>query len=100
MDINLVGIQEPKGFDDDFNQGFPITDKENNEFEVPYYESDNDDGDEDVDVDVVGEYQYETESDYASSDEMVVPRRQAMRINRRKQNYETVLYIEDDFLPE
>lgn len=98
MDINLFGIQEPKGFDDDFNQGFPITDKENNEFEVPYYESDHGDGDgdEDVDVDVT----YETESDYASSDEMVVPRRQCMRINRRKQNYETVLYIEDDFLPE
>ena len=89
MDINLVGIQEPKGFDDDFSQGFPITDRENNEFEVPYYESEHDDGDEDEEV------TYETESDYASSDEMVVTRHASTRINRSKQSY-----IEDDFLPE
>ena len=96
MDLNLVGIQEPKGFDDNFAQGFPITEKENNEIEVPYYESDHDNGDEDT----ASEYQYETESDYASSDESNVTRRVVMRFNRSKPIYKTILCVEDDFLPE
>tara|TARA_R110002072_G_scaffold13429_4_gene56461 strand:- start:10255 stop:10545 length:291 start_codon:yes stop_codon:yes gene_type:complete len=96
MDISLVGIREPQGFDDDFNQGFPITEKENNEIEVPYYESDYDNGEDDT----TSECQYETESDYASSDESAAPRRVIMRFNRGKPNYTTMLYIEDDFLPE
>ena len=96
MDINLVGIQEPKGFDDDFTQGFPITEKENNEIEVPYYESDHDNGEDDTS----SEYQYETESDYASSDENVVARKVVVKINRPRPIYKNILCIEEDFLPE
>ena len=96
MDINLVGIQEPKGFDDDFNQGFPITEKENNEIEVPYYESDHDNGEDDAS----SEYQYDTESDYASSDESVVTRKVIVKFNRTRPIYKNILCIEDDFLPE
>ncbi len=96
MDINLVGIQEPKGFDDDFTQGFPITEKENNEIEVPYYESDH--GNEEDDTS--SEYHYETESDYASSDEAVVTRKVTVKFNRPRPNYKNILCIEEDFLPE
>tara|TARA_R110001599_G_scaffold98450_2_gene253048 strand:- start:11302 stop:11589 length:288 start_codon:yes stop_codon:yes gene_type:complete len=95
MDINLIGIQEPKGFDDDFSQGFPITEKENNEIDVPYYESDQDNGD-----DTASECQYETESDYASSEESNVARKIIVKINRPRPIYRNTLYIEEDFLPE
>ena len=93
MDINLIGIQEPKGFDDDFTKGFPITEKESNEIEVPYYESDHDN-------DTESEYQYETESDYASSDDGNVYRHTFAKCNRNKPNYKTILRVENDFLPE
>ena len=96
MDVNHVGIQEPKGFDDHFNNGFPITDLENNEIEVPYYESDHDNGEDDTS----SEYQYETESDYASSDESVVTRKVVVKINRTRPIYKNILCIEEDFLPE
>ena len=96
MDINHVGIQEPKGFDEHFNNGFPITDLENNEIEVPYYESDQDNGEDDT----TSEYQYETESDYASSDESVVLKRVTVKFHRAIPNYKTLLCVETDFLPE
>ncbi len=96
MDINLIGVQEPKGFDDKFNNGFPITERENNEIEVPYYESDYD---EESSVESFFE-QYETESDYASSDETATTHRTKFKINRSKTNYKTVLSVENDFLPE
>lgn len=93
MDINLAGIQEPKGFDDVFTQGFPITEKENNEIEVPYYESEYED-------ETSSEYHYETESDCTSSDECVVTHRVAVRFNRARPHYKNILSIENDFLPE
>jgi hypothetical protein len=96
MDINPAGIQEPRGFGDNFTQGFPITEKENNEFEVPYYESDN----ENECDDTASDCPYETESDYASSDELVATRRVVVRLKGNKPAYKTLLYVEDDFLPE
>tara|TARA_B110000285_G_C14895551_1_gene500669 strand:+ start:144 stop:428 length:285 start_codon:yes stop_codon:yes gene_type:complete len=94
MDIKQVGIQEPKGFDDDFNNGFPITELENNEIEVPYYES----GDDESETSQLD--QYDTESDYASSDENVVSKKLIMKFNRSRPTYKTQLCIEMDFLPE
>ena len=97
MDINHVGIQEPKGFDGDFNNGFPITERENNEIEAPYYESDEGCDDESETSQLE---QYETESDYASSDESVVSKRLVVKFNRNRPNYKTLLCVETDFLPE
>ena len=94
MDINQVGIQEPKGFDDDFNNGFPITELENNEIEVPYYES----GDDESETSQLEHY--DTESDYASSDETVVSKKYIVKINRNRPTYKTLLCMETDFLPE
>lgn len=94
MDINHIGIQEPKGFEGDFNNGFPITELENNEIEAPYYESDGD-------VSETSQVEhYETESDYASSDDSVVSKRVAVKFHRRIPNYKTLLCVETDFLPE
>ena len=97
MDINHVGIQEPKGFNDDFTRGYPITELENNEIEAPYYESDQDCNDTDTEVD---DMQYETGSDYTSSDENVVSRRVSVKFNRSRPKYRTLLCVETDFLPE
>ena len=97
MDINQVGIQDPKGFDDDFTKGYPITELDNNEIEVPYYESDQDCNDTDIEVD---DMQYETGSDYTSSDESVVSRRVAVKFHRSRPKYRTMLRVETDFLPE
>jgi len=94
MDINHVGIQEPKGFDVDFNNGFPISELENNEIEAPYYESD------DEDSETCQLEQYETESDYTSSDESVVSKQVVFKFNRSRPNYKTLLCMETDFLPE
>tara|TARA_R110000803_G_scaffold91942_7_gene159442 strand:- start:2399 stop:2692 length:294 start_codon:yes stop_codon:yes gene_type:complete len=97
MDINHAGIQEPKGFDGEFNNGFPITELENNEIEVPYYESD---GGCDDESEMSQAEHYETESDYTSSDESVVPKRVVVNFNRPIPNYKTLLCVETDFLPE
>lgn len=96
MGVNLNGTQEPKGFGEVFSHGFPITEKENNEIEVPYYESDDDISEDGT----ASEYQGETESDYASSDDNVVCHREVTRLNRNKSIYKTILCIEDDFIPE
>ena len=97
MGINLVGLQEPKGFGEVFSHGFPITEKENNEIEVPYYESEDDTSEDGT----ASEYQGETESDdYASSDDNAVSHREGTRLNRNKAIYKTILCIEDDFIPE
>tara|TARA_R110002072_G_scaffold41761_5_gene116793 strand:- start:3651 stop:3941 length:291 start_codon:yes stop_codon:yes gene_type:complete len=96
MDINLIGIQEPKGFDDKFNNGFPITDRENNEIEVPYYESDYDD--ESSVESYLGNC--DVDSEYASSDESAAPKRVVAKFNRSKTKYKNVLTVEDDFIPE
>lgn len=93
MDISHVGIQEPKGFDDDFNNGYPITELENNEIEVPYYESD-------AESETSQLEHCETESDYASSDDSVVSKKVSVRFHRTIPNYKTILSIETDFLPE
>ena len=96
MDIKLVGIQEPKGFDDDFTRGFPITERENNEIEVPYYDSDHCN----EEYDTSSESHYETESDYASSDESAVSKRVVVKFHRTIPNYKSLLCVETDFLPE
>lgn len=94
MDIKHVGIQEPKGFDEDFNNGFPITELENNEIEAPYYESD-------VESEASQLELCDTESDYASSsDESVVSKGVARKFHRTIPNYKTLLCVETDFLPE
>ena len=92
MDINHTGIQEPKGLDDDFNNGYPITELENNEIDVPYYESDNESETSQVE-------NYDTESDYASSDDSIVSKR-IMKFHRNRPNYKNILCVETDFLPE
>ena len=93
MDINHTGIQEPKGFDDHFNNGYPITEPENNEIDVPYYESDNESETSQVE-------NYDTESDYASSDDSIVSKRIIMKFHRNRPNYKNILCVETDFLPE
>lgn len=93
MDINHTGIQEPKGFDGDFNNGFPITELENNEIEAPYYESD-----DESETFQSEQYETETESDCASSDEGVVSNRVVVKFNRTVPIYKTLLCVETDFL--
>lgn len=95
MDINLVGIQEPKGFDNIFNNGYPITELENNEIEAPYYESE---FENDSEVSYIE--QYETESDCASSEDGFIVKRTILRSNRERPMYKTILCVETDFLPE
>ena len=95
MDVNLIGAQEPKGFGSNFTNGYPITELENNEIETPYYESNDEGCDTDID-----DVQYDTESDYASSDESVISRRFIPKYNMKKAKYENILCRENDFLPE
>ena len=99
--IKSVGISDPKGWNGTIHH--PILDEtDQNELEVPYYESDNDGSDEDDYMDKI----QDTESECTSSDETdtsyariyskITTKMHITNMN----NFKTILIDETDFIPE
>lgn len=100
--IKCIGITDPKGWDGIIHH--PVLDEtDQNELEVPYYESDNNDSDEDDDyIDSI----QDTESECTSSDETDTSYKRIynkittkLHINNMN-NFKTILIDETDFIPE